>query len=167
MTVFIQLTVAGANVGPFNLYSNLDLVTPFASAVSRAILVGGADYNVTNGTTNITVVSMGVCTNNRVLYISTTTTSTSTSSSTTSSSTTSTSTTSNSTTTTTTIDPTTCYSYYCVNIGQVDENLYWDDCGTGAGTTYTMTPGQTLTICARVNSVTGENFTIEQGDLCT
>jgi len=162
MTVYIQLTIAGANVGPFNLYSNLDLVTPFASAVSRAILLGGADYNVTNGTTSITVVSTGVCTNNIVLSISTTTTSTSTTSSSTTSSTTS-----NSTTTTTTIDPTTCYSYYCVNIGQVDENLYWDDCGTGAGTEYTMTPGQTLTICARVNSVTGENFTIEQGDLCT
>jgi len=90
MTVYIQLTVAGANVGPFNLYSNLDLVTPFASGVSRVILLGGADYNVTIGTTSITVISMGVCTNNIVLSIPTTTTTstTSTSSSTSTSSTT-------------------------------------------------------------------------------
>jgi len=81
MTVYIQLTVAGTNVGPFNLYSNLDLVTPFASAVSRTILLGGADYNVTNGTTSITVISMGVCTNNIVLPIPTTTTTSTTSTS--------------------------------------------------------------------------------------
>lgn len=65
MTVFITLTLAGANVGPFNLYSNNDgYVTAFESNVSKNDLVAGySSYLVPDGTTSIRLLSTGECTN--------------------------------------------------------------------------------------------------------
>jgi|SRR3990172_4751764 len=78
MTVFIQLLSAGANVGPFNLYSNLSGV-PFAVNISRATLLAGDTYNnVPDGTTIIQIESTGVCENSIYTEIDGTTTTTTT-----------------------------------------------------------------------------------------
>jgi len=102
MTVFITLTLAGANVGPFNLYSNIDgYTTAFESGVSSAILLAGyASDLVPDGTTTIRLLSTGECTNYFDIVLSEPTTTT-----TSSSSTSTTSTSSSSTTTTTTTTP--------------------------------------------------------------
>jgi hypothetical protein len=65
MTVLITLTVAGADSGPFNLYSDTDgYVTAFESGVSKASLLAGYSSSlVPDYTTIIKVLSTGVCTN--------------------------------------------------------------------------------------------------------
>ena len=81
MTVLITLTVAGADSGPFNLYSNLDgYVTAFESGVPKASLLSGYSSSlVPNYTTIIKVLSTGQCTNSIDIVldeVTTTTTST-------------------------------------------------------------------------------------------
>jgi hypothetical protein len=89
-SVLITLTAAGADTGPFNLYSNTDgYVTAFETNVSKILLVGGYTSTlVPNGTTTIRVKSNnpGLCVNYVDLAVSgiTTTTTTSTTSTTTS-----------------------------------------------------------------------------------
>jgi hypothetical protein len=100
MTVLITLTSAGADAGPFDLYSDTDgYLTPFATGILKATLLSGYTSSaVPDGTTSIRIVSTGTCTN--FIYVSvegTTTTTTSTSSTT--------------TTTTTTIAPIMAYWY--------------------------------------------------------
>jgi hypothetical protein len=65
MTVLITLTTAGADSGPFNLYSNLDgYVAPFETGVSRAALLAGySSALVPDFTTTIRVQSTGDCSN--------------------------------------------------------------------------------------------------------
>ena len=65
MTVFITLTVAGADSGPFDLFSNLDGYTgAFASGVSKSSLLAGyASSAVPDYTTIIRVMSIGDCNN--------------------------------------------------------------------------------------------------------
>jgi len=65
MNVVIQLTVANLDTGPFNLYSNVDtFTTPFATGISRSILLAGYTCTVVpNGTSVIRVKSTGVCQN--------------------------------------------------------------------------------------------------------
>ena len=65
MTVLITLTVAGADSGPFNLYSNLDgYVLAFESGVDKtALLTGYSSSLVPDFTTIIKVLSTGACTN--------------------------------------------------------------------------------------------------------
>jgi hypothetical protein len=65
MTVLITLTLAGANVGPFNLYSNVDgFTTAFELGVSKAALLSGYSSSlVPDYTTTIRLVSTGECTN--------------------------------------------------------------------------------------------------------
>jgi hypothetical protein len=90
MTVFITLTLAGANVGPFNLYSNIDgFTTAFESGVSKAALLSGYSSSlVPDYTTTIRLVSTGECTNYFDIPIDLFPTTTSTSSSTTTTTTT-------------------------------------------------------------------------------
>ena len=91
MTVFITLTLAGANVGPFNLYSDIDgYTTAFESDVSKDDLTSGYASNlVPDGTTTIRLLSTGQCTNYfDILLIEPTSTTTSTSSSSTTTTTT-------------------------------------------------------------------------------
>ena len=92
MTVFITLTLAGANVGPFNLYSDVDLyTTAFETAVATVDLTSGyASDLVPDGTTTIRLLSTGECNNyfDIVLSEPTTTTTTTFSRSTTTTSTT-------------------------------------------------------------------------------
>lgn len=99
MTVLITLTTAGADSGPFDLYSNVDgYVSAFETGVSKAALVAGYSSSlVPNGTTTIRIKSIGVCTNYIDVTVVTTTTTTSSTSTT--------------TTTTTTSIPCTCTLY--------------------------------------------------------
>lgn len=66
MTVFIQLTLAGFDTGPFNLFSNASVPSygiPFAVNVPKATLLAGDIYTVPAGTTVVRVMSIGDCTN--------------------------------------------------------------------------------------------------------
>jgi hypothetical protein len=65
MTALITLTLAGADSGPFNLYSNLDGYTSaFESGVSKASLLAGySSALVPDYTTTIRIFSTGTCTN--------------------------------------------------------------------------------------------------------
>lgn len=109
MTVYITLTTAGTDSGPFSLYSNIDgFTTPFETGVSKSALVAGYTSTlVPDYTANIRVKSTGVCTNYTDLPVtgSTTTTTTSTSTS--------------STTTTTTTLVNSCYTIQ--GIWEVDD----------------------------------------------
>jgi hypothetical protein len=92
MTVLITLTTAGADAGPFNLYSDTDgYLTAFASGISKATLLGGyLSSAVPDGTTSIRIVSTGICTNYIYIPVEGITTTTTSSSSTSSTSTTTT-----------------------------------------------------------------------------
>jgi hypothetical protein len=81
MTVLITLTVAGADSGPFNLFSNLDGYTSaFAVGISKAALLAGYSSSVVpDGTTIVRVMSIGDCTNYIDIVLSSTTTTTTTS----------------------------------------------------------------------------------------
>ena len=78
MTVLITLTVAGADSGPFNLYSNLDgFVSAFESGVSKASLLAGyPSALVPDYTTTVRVMSTGDCNNYVDIVLGTTTTTT-------------------------------------------------------------------------------------------
>jgi hypothetical protein len=86
MTVLVTLTLAGTDVGPFNLFSNVDgYTTAIATGVSKAALVAGYNLlNVPDAASVIRVKSTGTCTNFIDMPLSggTTTTTTSTSSTT-------------------------------------------------------------------------------------
>lgn len=125
MTVLIQLTTAGLDTGPFNLYSNLDSFgTPFEVGVTKVdLLAGYLSSIVPNGTTTIRVCSISVYCANCIditiepLPTTTTTSSSSTSTSTTTSTSTSTSTsTTTSTSTSTTTSTTTAFVSYMFNV---------------------------------------------------
>lgn len=80
MLVFIQLTTAGAEVGPFDIYSYV-FPGPFVlvdSGVSRATLIAGANYTVPDDATVVRVQSSGLCDNFKDLFIEGTTTTTTT-----------------------------------------------------------------------------------------
>ena len=81
MTVFITLSTAGGNTGPFNLYSNIDgYTTAFESGVDKtSLLAGYASSLVPDYTTTVRVLSTGECTNYIDLLFSHTTTTTTTS----------------------------------------------------------------------------------------
>ena len=117
MTVLVTLSLAGTDVGPFNLFSNVDgYTTPIVTGVSRAALLAG--YSLTGVPDTATVIrakSTGTCTNFLDMYIIGGTTTTSTTSST--SSTTSTSTTS--------VPPIECYGYeVCADDGTGDRDAF-------------------------------------------
>jgi hypothetical protein len=91
MTVLVTLTLAGTDVGPFNLFSNVDgYTTALATGVSRAALLAG--YSLAGVPDNASIIraqSTGTCTNYLDMLLSgATTTTTSSTSSTTSTSTT-------------------------------------------------------------------------------
>ena len=102
MTIFIQLTIAGEDVGPFDLYSNIDaFVAPFDQNILRQSLIDGYLADAPDGAIQIKIQSTGDCTNYIIIDIVTPITTTSTSSTTST-----TSTTSSTTSTTTTAIPT-------------------------------------------------------------
>ena len=81
MTVLITLTVAGADSGPFNLYSNLDGYTSaFETGVSKASLLAGySSALVPDYTTTVRVKSNGLCLNYVDIVLGATTSTTTTS----------------------------------------------------------------------------------------
>lgn len=83
MNVLITLTTAGADTGPFNLYSNVDnYTTAFETNISKGILVAGYTSTIVPpGTTAVRVWSMGICANyvDIILTVPATTTTTTTS----------------------------------------------------------------------------------------
>jgi len=80
MTLFITLTLAEADTGPFNIYSDIDgFLSAFATNVPKASLLAGYSANsVPDGTTILKLKSTGVCTNFTYLNVFTTTTTTTT-----------------------------------------------------------------------------------------
>ena len=83
MTVFITLTTAGTDSGPFDLYSDIDLFTvPFETGVSKSALISGYSSSlVPDFTKAIRVKSVGTLCNTQVdipVEYTTTTTSTTT-----------------------------------------------------------------------------------------
>ena len=77
MTVYIILDGAGANTGPFNLYSDLDgFSVPFETVSRATLLAGYTSTIVPYGTTVIRVMSDNTCQNYSDIPVSTTTTST-------------------------------------------------------------------------------------------
>ena len=91
MTVLVTLTLAGTDVGPFNLYSNADgFVAILATGISRAALLAGYSLaGVPDSATVVRAASTGTCTNYLDMYLSGGTTTTTSSTSTTTSTTTS------------------------------------------------------------------------------
>lgn len=71
MNVLITLTTAGADTGPFNLYSNVDsYTTAFQTNVAKSALVAGYLSTVVPASTNtIRVKSTGLCTNYIDIYV--------------------------------------------------------------------------------------------------
>jgi hypothetical protein len=114
MTILVTLTAAGTSTTLFNLYSNLDYVTPLVTGITKAALLAGYSLNsVPDSATSIRVTATGVCTNSIDIPISgltTTSTSSTSTSSTTSTTTLPTTSTSTSSTTSTTTLPTTTSS---------------------------------------------------------
>ena len=79
MYIFVTLTSAGADSGPFNLFSNVDgFTSAFATGVSKAALLAGYSVIAPAGTTTVRIMSNGVCTNFIDVIVSTTTTTTTT-----------------------------------------------------------------------------------------
>jgi hypothetical protein len=145
MTVLITLTSAGADAGPFDLYSDTDgYLTPFATGILKATLLGGYTSSaVPDGTTSIRIVSTGTCTN--YIYVSvegTTTTTTSTSS-----------TSSTTTTTTTTIAPIIA-SWYASKI---------DGCPNNA--TYTVSKNSVVISSGILGAGASGSFAVVEGDI--
>ena len=103
MIITITLTAAGADTGPFDLYSDVDgYTTAFDTGVAKNDLLAGYSTTAPDGTSTVKVLSTGICTNYIYLTVipyTTTTTSTTTNTSTTTSTSTSTSTTTTTSTT--------------------------------------------------------------------
>jgi len=79
MYIFITLTSAGADSGPFNLFSNVGgFTSAFATGVSKAALLAGYSVIAPAGTTTVRIMSNGVCTNFIDVTVSVTTTTTTT-----------------------------------------------------------------------------------------
>jgi len=79
MTIYITITSAGADTGPFNLYSNVDgYVSAFATNVAKATLIAGYAVTAPDGTTTVRIMSAGECTNYIDVVIGATTTTTTT-----------------------------------------------------------------------------------------
>jgi len=141
MTVLITLTTAGADSGPFNLYSDVDgYLVPFETLVPKASLVSGyLSVLVPNGTTIIRVQSNNsICTNFIDIPINPITTTTTSSSS------------------TTTTTSTTTYPCECVRLeNTTEENLsiLITPCDEGSQISQFVPANDVVTECVVTGSV--------------
>lgn len=145
MTVLITLTTAGADSGPFDLYSNIDGYTSaFETGVSKsALLAGYSSALVPDYTTVIRVLSTGDCTNYiDIVLFSPTTTSTSTLPVTTT-----TTTTSAITTTTTTTLPCLQYVLSVADVSGESASVGYLNC-VGIEQSQTVYWGSSVAFCA-------------------
>ena len=78
MNVYIKLTIAGTDTGPFDLYSDDDgFISPFETGLSRDLLINGyISTLVPNDATQVKVQSTGNCSTSTIIDIEITTTST-------------------------------------------------------------------------------------------
>ena len=137
MIVIVTLTSPGADTGPFNLFSSVDLINPLATGISRSALIAGYTLNnVPDAATFIRVTSTGICTNSLNINItnpsSPTTTTTTTSAVTPTTTTTTTSGGGGPTTTTTTTAGINHPYEFTISNGYADEVLA---CGEGSTAT--------------------------------
>jgi hypothetical protein len=64
MTVFLTLTTAGSDSGPFNLYSNIDGYTvPFETGIDKILLEAGYSTTVPDDASVVRITSAGDCIN--------------------------------------------------------------------------------------------------------
>jgi hypothetical protein len=148
MTVLITLTLAGADTGPFNLFSNLDAYTSaFETGVSKASLLAGyPSALVPDYTTIIRVRSVGDCTNYIDIPLYSLTTSTSSTSS---------------TTTTSTTVANTCYEFESDPYTTTFTAEYIDCNGIVQTVSDTcFSPSCTYTLCALAITVSSESMSI-------
>lgn len=131
MSVLITLTTAGANTGPFSLYSNVDnYVTAVETGLTRAQLVAGYTSTLLSQyTSTVLVKSTGTCPRSLYLDVSGAPTSTTTTTSSTSST--------SSTTTTTTTSSVLCLTGDTTAIAT---------CGGGESALFTVGAGHTALI---------------------
>ena len=137
MNVLITLTTAGADTGPFNLYSNVDnYTTAFETNISKGILVAGYTSTIVPpGTTAVRVWSMGICANyvDIILTVPATTTTTTTSAPV------------GTTTTTTTAAPVATTSTTTTYVGPATTTTTTTYVGPATTTTTTTAPSTTTT----------------------
>jgi hypothetical protein len=71
MNLVITLTYAGADTGPFDLYSDVDnFVSVFESGITKSQLTAGyTSTKVPDNTQIVRVLSTGVCTNYIDIYL--------------------------------------------------------------------------------------------------
>jgi len=70
MTIFLTLTTAGSDSGPFNLYSDSDGYTvPFDTNVFKSSLEAGYSTTAPDGTQTVKVVSTGACINSTYITL--------------------------------------------------------------------------------------------------
>jgi len=148
MTVLITLTLAGADTGPFDLFSNLDAYTSaFETGVPKASLLAGyPSALVPDYTTIIRVRSVGDCTNYIDIPLYSLTTSTSSTSS---------------TTTTSTTIANTCYEFQSDPYTTTFTAEYIDCNGILQTVSDTcFSPSCTYTLCALAVTVSSEPMSI-------
>jgi len=151
MVVLVTLTSPGADTGPFNLFSSVDLVTPLVSGVAKSALVSGYTLSsVPDAATYIKVASTGTCTNSINLNIITPTTTTTTTTAG-GPTTTTTSTSSGPTTTTTSTTRLTTTTTSTTISGTTT-------------TTTTVAPSTTTTTTTRLNVNVGMTFQLDAGN---
>jgi hypothetical protein len=140
MTLLIQLTIAGTDTGPFNLYSDVDdFTSAFEVNISKASLMAGyTSYLVPDGTNSIRVMSGGVCTNYIDIPVSTTTT-------------------------TTTIDPCSCITF--TNSTAFDINVFWTPCSGFLAAGVVPALG-TLNVCGNNPTCDTPGLSCSIGDPC-
>lgn len=140
MTAIIKLTSAGANTGPFDLYSDTDnYAVAFATGITKSLLlIGYLTTDVPSTATNIKIISTGAC--NTIIETPVPTTST------------------------TTTKPT-CYS---VRYGPSTADCYvqWIDCDGTLGTSFVYNGQYLNIICAQNNTWYGCGPFVTQG-ICT
>lgn len=156
MTIYVVLTTAGSDTGPFNLYSDVDgFTSAFEVGVLKVDLEAGYNsYFAPDGTTVVRVMSDGICKNYIDIPIVIgpipTTTSTST------------------TETPTPPFPTDCYCYNLTAVGEY--TILWNDCAGGnhsfIGSNFD------INICAQLGSIIesggdGSLIVSNSGNLCT
>ena len=71
MTVFLTLTTAGSDSGPFNLYSDTNgyAEPPFDTNVFKSSLEAGYTTDAPDGTQTVKVVSTGACINSTYITL--------------------------------------------------------------------------------------------------
>lgn len=159
MTVLITLTLAGADTGPYDLFSDVDgFTTPFETSIQRvSLLAGYVSANVPDLATVIKLLSKGNCASFINIVIQEPTTTTTSSSSTTS--------------TTTTVGLQTCIEYTFGTFSVFNQTIKYRDCDNIFQSLNIISNGVDLaqiTLCALEDSysVSSETFLISNNGEC-